>query len=78
MRVETIFSKILSSCTYERIAIVAHGGVINCLLRSFFNMPVTKDFYFKNGDTDISCVEITEPGKVIHFLNNTSHLNDMD
>jgi 2,3-bisphosphoglycerate-dependent phosphoglycerate mutase len=78
MRIESIFSKILSSSLHNRIAIVAHGGVINCLLSSFFHMPVTKDFYFKNGDTGISFIEITEQGKVIHFLNNTSHLDNLE
>ncbi|MBE1554178.1 histidine phosphatase family protein [Sporosarcina limicola] len=75
MRIESIFSKILSSAQYNRIAIVAHGGVINCLLRSFFHMPVTKDFYFKNGDTGISYIEITEQDKVVHFLNSIAHLS---
>ncbi len=77
MRIESIFSKILSSSLHNRIAIVAHGGVINCLLRSFFHMPVNKDFYFKNGDTGISYIEITDQGNVIHFLNNTSHLSKL-
>ena len=35
MRIEGIFSKILTENTYDRIAIVAHGGVINSLLRAF-------------------------------------------
>jgi 2,3-bisphosphoglycerate-dependent phosphoglycerate mutase len=74
MRIETIFSKILADSTHKRIAIVAHGGVINCLLRSFFDMPISKSFYFLNGDTGISFLEISERSKVVHFLNNTSHL----
>jgi 2,3-bisphosphoglycerate-dependent phosphoglycerate mutase len=44
MRIEGVFSKIISSSNHERIAVVAHGGVINCLLRSFFKMPVNKEF----------------------------------
>jgi 2,3-bisphosphoglycerate-dependent phosphoglycerate mutase len=75
MRIETIFSKILADSKHKRIAIVAHGGVINCLLRSFFDMPISKGFYFLNGDTGISFLEISERGKVVHFLNNTSHLD---
>ncbi|WP_310257391.1 histidine phosphatase family protein [Fictibacillus barbaricus] len=75
MRIETIFSKILAASTQKRIAIVAHGGVINCLLRSFFHMPISQDFYFLNGDTGISLLEIKEYRKVVHFLNNTSHLD---
>lgn len=35
MRIEGIFSKIMIENTYDRIAIVAHGGVINSLLRAF-------------------------------------------
>jgi 2,3-bisphosphoglycerate-dependent phosphoglycerate mutase len=77
MRIETIFSKILATSNHKRIAIVAHGGVINCLLRSFFHMPIKQDFYFLNGDTGISLLEIRESSKVVHFLNNTSHL-DLD
>ncbi len=72
-----IFSKIVSNCNHERIAIVAHGGVINCLLRSFFKMPVDRDFYFKNGDTAIHLIEITDKNRSIHFLNNTSHLDSL-
>lgn len=77
MRIESIFSKILASSNYLRIAIVAHGGVINCILRSFFKMPVDKEFYFKNGDTAIHLIEITSTGRLIHFLNDTSHLNNL-
>lgn len=75
MRIEAAFSKILASSTYDRIAIVAHGGVINCLLRSFFKMPISRDYYFLNGDTAIHLVEISNRGKTVHFLNNTDHLN---
>ncbi|WP_091172641.1 histidine phosphatase family protein [Paenibacillus sp. 1_12] len=74
MRIEVIFSKIISDPRYERIAIVAHGGVINNMLRSFFKMPVNKDYYFKNGDTAIHLIEIKSAERIVHFLNDTSHL----
>ena len=47
MRIEGIFSKIVTENTYDRIAIVAHGGVINSLLRAFFKMPISMEYYFK-------------------------------
>ncbi|WP_282937304.1 histidine phosphatase family protein [Paenibacillus sp. RC67] len=79
MRIEVIFSKILSSSPYDRIAIVAHGGVINNLLRSFFKMPVTKEFGFSNGDTAIHLVEISSSkSRKIHFLNDISHLDGLE
>lgn len=74
MRIETIFSKIVTENKYERIAIVAHGGVINSILRAFFQMPINMDYYFKMGDTGISLIELTDKQKIIHFINDTSHL----
>ena len=77
MRIETIFSKIVTGNKYERIAIVAHGGVINNILRSFYQMPINMDYYFKIGDTGISLIEFTEKEKVIHFINDTNHLENI-
>lgn len=77
MRIETIISKIVTGNKYERVAIVAHGGVINNILRSFFQMPINMDYYFKIGDTGISLIEFTEKEKVIHFINDTNHLENI-
>lgn len=77
MRIESIFSKILALSSQDRIAIVAHGGVINCLLRSFFKMPVNQEYWFHNGDTAIHLVEIVPTGRIVHFLNDTSHLDHL-
>ncbi|GAK12714.1 histidine phosphatase family protein [Geomicrobium sp. JCM 19039] len=76
MRIETIFSKIVTENTHDRIAVVAHGGVIISILRAFFQMPMNMDYYFKIGDTGISMIELTnaDKNKVIHFINDTSHL----
>lgn len=76
MRIETIFSKIVIGDTYESIAIVAHGEVIINILRAFYQMPINMDYYFKIGDTGISLIELTEKEKVIHFLNDTNHLDN--
>ncbi|MEG7924348.1 histidine phosphatase family protein [Bacillus cereus] len=77
MRIEGIFSKIMIENTYDRIAIVAHGGVINSLLRAFFKMPISMDYYFKMGDTGISLIEIEGEQKTVHFINDTNHLDGM-
>ncbi len=47
MRIEGIFYKIVTENTYDRIAIVALGGVINSRLRAFFKMPISMDYYLK-------------------------------
>lgn len=75
MRIEMAFSKILSSSKHDRIAIVAHGGVMHSLLRSFFKMPVNLEYGFLTGDTGIHLLEVTENDKLVHFLNNTSHIS---
>lgn len=77
MRVESIFSEILYTSTCNRIAIVAHGGVINNLMRAFYKMPVTTEFLFKSGDTAIHLVEITEKERIVHFSNDLSHLKQL-
>lgn len=77
MRIEGIFSKIVTENTYERIAIVAHGGVITSIFRAFFQMPISMDYYFKMGDTGISLIEIEGAQKTVHFINDTNHLDGM-
>jgi len=77
MRIEMIFSKIITTSTQNRIAIVAHGRVINNILQSFLKNPVTKDYWFKTGDTGMHLIEITERDRVIHFLNDRKHLDSL-
>lgn len=78
MRMEMIFSRILASSTnLNRIAIVAHGGVIHNLILSFLNIPIHSDFGFFTGDTGIHLLEINERGRFIRFLNDTNHIRDL-
>ncbi|GGI16073.1 histidine phosphatase family protein [Gottfriedia solisilvae] len=75
MRMEIIFSRIIvQSSSYKRIAIVAHGGVINNLLHSFLKMPIETEFGFYTGDSGIHLIEINEKGRYIRFLNDTNHI----
>ncbi|MEH7450911.1 histidine phosphatase family protein [Gottfriedia acidiceleris] len=78
MRMEMIFSRILaSSANLNRIAIVAHGGVIHNLILSYLKMPIHSDFGFVTGDTGIHLLEINERGRFIRFLNDTNHIKDL-
>lgn len=74
MRIEMIFSKIVTSSTQNRIAIVAHGGVINNILKGFLKNPVAKDFWFRTGDTGIHLLEIKDHERIVHFLNDIRHI----
>ncbi|PGS50163.1 histidine phosphatase family protein [Bacillus sp. AFS041924] len=78
MRMEMIFSRILANSTHiERIAIVAHGGVIHNLIHSFLKMPIHTDFGFFTGDTGIHLLEINNRGRFIRFLNDTNHIKSL-
>jgi 2,3-bisphosphoglycerate-dependent phosphoglycerate mutase len=78
MRMEMIFSRILASSTnYQRIAIVAHGGVIHNLLHSYLKLPIYSDFGFYTGDTGIHLLEMNEKGRFVKFLNDTNHIKEL-
>jgi 2,3-bisphosphoglycerate-dependent phosphoglycerate mutase len=74
MRIEGALSRILAESKFKRIAIVAHGGVITNLLRSFLKLPVDHGHWFMTGDTGIHLLEVREDSRVIHFMNDTAHL----
>ncbi|WP_421378878.1 histidine phosphatase family protein [Bacillus salacetis] len=76
LRIESAFSKIIAESKFKRIAIVAHGGVITNLLRSYLKLPVDHGHWFVTGDTGIHLLEIREDGRLVHFMNDTSHLKE--
>lgn len=79
-RVETVLSQIINendkNCT---IAIVAHGGTINMLYRSFLNLPNNSNAYFSTGNTGIHrwYIDNNSPleGRYVIFSNSQEHLN---
>lgn len=53
-RAENALSRIINeSENDETVAVVSHGGMINQLYRSFFNMPVDCIYFFNTADTGI-------------------------
>lgn len=58
----------------SRICIVAHGGMINMLFRSFMMLPVNTDTYISTGDTGIHLWKINGSDRRIIFLNKQEHL----
>ena len=53
-RAENALSRIMNEAENdETIAVVSHGGMINQLYRSFFNMPVDCVYFFNTADTGI-------------------------
>ncbi|MGZ4106172.1 MAG: histidine phosphatase family protein [Tumebacillaceae bacterium] len=75
-RGEHVFSWIKKqSVSYERIAIVAHGGMISRILESFLSIPMQHDIFFTTGDTGIHLLEYHEHGRLVRFMNDTTHLD---
>ncbi|SDC66690.1 histidine phosphatase family protein [Shouchella lonarensis] len=75
MRAEAVFSYIKKESTsHKRIAIVTHGGMISRLIESFLKLSAIHNVYFFTGDTGIYYLEYTERGRLIRFMNSTTHL----
>ncbi|WP_346913964.1 histidine phosphatase family protein [Clostridium sp.] len=78
-RAESILSKIISENDYDStIAIVAHGGIINMLFRSFLELPLNSKMFISTGDTGIHHWQITSRCHRIIYTNKLSHLDILD
>lgn len=77
-RAETIFSKIITeNPSHITIAIVAHGGIINMLLRSFLELPLSSSMFFSTGDTGVHFLQINNFHRRLVYLNNTEHIKNI-
>lgn len=75
-RAENALSRILSEAEQnETIAVVSHGGMINQLYRSFFNMPVDCMYFFNTADTGIHVWNLTENERRVIRANFDEHTN---
>lgn len=74
-RAEKIFHKILLDYqSYNRVAIVSHGGLISQFIKAFLQQPNTSEYIFATGDTGIHLLEIKDNARIIRFLNKQEHL----
>ena len=77
-RAEKIFHKImLDYQSYNRVAIVSHGGLISQFIKAFLKQPNTTESAFATDDTGIHLLEIKENVRIIRFLNNQEHLKGL-
>jgi len=67
-RAELFISK-LKETHYERICLVSHGGMINMLLRSLLELPMTSQMSFSCGDTCLHKIKLLEKECHIYYLN---------
>ncbi|MBE6812948.1 MAG: histidine phosphatase family protein [Ruminococcaceae bacterium] len=75
-RAENALSRVISeSQADETIAIVSHGGMINQLYRSLFDMPVDCRFFFNTADTGIHIWNLTEKERRVIKANFDEHTN---
>ena len=59
--------------TYQRIAVVSHGGFISELIKVVLKQQ-GQPFIYPTGDTGIHHFSIRENDVVIRFINNTAHI----
>ncbi len=73
-RAENALSRILNEAEpNETIAVVSHGGMINQLFRSFFNMPVDCMYFFNTADTGIHIWSLTDRERRVIKANSDEH-----
>lgn len=71
-RVVTAIDQIASQHAGERVAVVTHGGVINCYIASLLGL--NRDFFFPVVNTSVSIVRVKALVKTIVSLNDICHL----
>lgn len=73
-RAENALSRIINEAeSDETIAVVSHGGMINQLYRSFFNMPVDCIYFFNTADTGIHIWSLTDRERRVIKANYDEH-----
>ncbi len=73
-RAENALSRIMNEAENdETIAVVSHGGMINQLYRSFFNMPVDCIYFFNTADTGIHIWSLTDRERRVIKANYDEH-----
>lgn len=76
-RAERVAQKILYDYQgYERVAIVAHGGLISNFIKALLNQS-NSNVVFPTGDTGIHLFEIREDLRIVRFINKQDHLRLM-
>ena len=73
-RAESALSRIINEAENdETVAVVSHGGMINQLYRSFFNMPVDCIYFFNTADTGIHIWSLTDRERRVIKANFDEH-----
>ena len=73
-RAEKALARVISeSQSDETIAVVSHGGMINQLYRSLFEMPIDCKFFFNTADTGIHVWNLTDTERRVVKANFDEH-----
>lgn len=56
----------------QRVAIFAHGGVINAYAAEVLGLD--KEFFFPSANTSLTLIRVSETKRVLYFLNDIAHL----
>lgn len=75
-RAEEVWSRLVAQhAESERLLIVAHGGIISMLFRSFARLPVGIDVWLHTGDTGMHLWRLDGTVRSILFANRLGHLD---
>ena len=74
-RAELVWSGLMSTAVPgQRIAIVAHGGIITRLFRCFLQLPMSTHVRAGTGDTGIHLWRVFDDNRYVVFMNRADHL----
>ncbi len=74
-RAELVWSGLMSTAVPgQRIAIVAHGGIITRLFRCFLQLPMSTQVRAGTGDTGIHLWRVFDDNRYVVFMNRADHL----
>lgn len=74
-RAENALARVISEThADETVAIVSHGGMINQLYRSLFEMPIDCKFFFNTADTGIHIWSVSDTERRVVKANYDEHI----
>jgi len=57
-----------------RIGLVSHGDFMSALLRALGGLPSEAPIYYEHRNTGITCIDLTQQGARVRYLNRVHHL----
>lgn len=81
-RVMRFYAELLDKQGDKSVCLVTHGGTVSILLQVILGLPMNQPLFarqrvrFRVGDTSLHRLTVTQDQAVVHYLNDTAHLQN--